>query len=1029
MKAIISFLINRPKIVHLALFFILAMGGLSLYKMERTGFPNVDFGMIVISTVYPGASAEDIELKITNKIEEKLNDISDVKRISSASIENVSQISVEMLDSADFEKAEADIQKLVDQIQDFPADLPERPQVSKVNNERIPVVEISISSPKNSYDDVYDKALLLEDELLQLNEVSKVIVSGMHEREIQILADYRKLARYQLSFDDLTKAVQQQNIRSAGGDIRSELEKKIVIRSDFQHISDIENVIVRSGFEQNRVLLKDVADVRLSYAVPETLLSYNSKPAVQLSVLKKAEQDILDTSEAAQALIKDFANRHPEVAVELITDYSYEVIALLNLVKKNAVLGLFLVLGFLMILLEKRIAFWTAVGIPTSILLAFMFLPNLEVNINFISLMGIIIVLGMVVDDAIVVAENIYKYREKGMGAKEASIKGTLEVMWPVIATVSTTIVAFMPLMFMTGVMGKFMIQMPIVVSLILLGSLFECLFILPPHIADSQLKPKKDLRKRAAQYLEKHYKAFTQRILGRFKCVVLGVFILIFALSIVVLNTRMQFILFDNPDGLYGAIEFETEVGMPLHDSQALARTLEEHIASMPDHELDGYVTIVGEQKAALTTYGTNVNHSGLGNILIYLSPFKERSRVATEIMDDLKARVEHLPGFSKLAVFAVQDGPPVGKAITVTLAGPIDEKRNTATKALYDYISSIEGVNNVESSEGKGKQLVSVDINHQKAARQAIPVPSIVNSVRSFFQGSTISTVRWGSEELDIRLSVPESDKKELRNAKKLLLTNYQGTYVPIGDLISSKEDSDILKVSHYNKLRSVTLYADVDTDIITSQKANELVRDWATSQQANNPSVQYIYGGEEKDSQEAMQSLGIAMIFALIGIYSILVILFNSFSQPFVVMSAIPFTMPGIIYAFYMHDKPFGFMAIIGLIGLTGVVVNNSLIMISSINNAVDEHGFNFESISMGAAKRLRPIILTTITTAAGLFPTVYGFGGENAFIIPMIMAVAWGLIFASVVTLFLTPTLYVIHAKVFRRKELQGLSKVD
>jgi multidrug efflux pump subunit AcrB len=1028
MRKIIEFLISRPKVVHLILLFVFILGGTSLYKMNRTGYPAVDFGMIIISTVYPGASAEDIELKITNKIEEKLSNLSDIKRVSSSSVENLSQVSVEMEDVADPEKAEADIQKLMDQITDFPTDLPKRPAVEKVDNERIPVVDIAISSKTNDYDAMYKAALALEDELLQLREVSKVIITGLNEREIHVLVDYKKLTQYQLSFQDISVAIRQQNSRQAGGDIKTEFEKKIVIRSDFKSISDIENVVIRSGFQNNRILLKDVATIKETFKIPEKIFRYNSKPAIQLSVLKKSEQDILDTTKVVNTLLPQFSARFSSVQVQTVTDYSVDVVALLDLVKSNAISGLFLVLFFLMIFLERRIAFWTAMGIPTAIFLAFFFLPMFDVNINFISLMGIILVLGMLVDDAIVVSENIYKYREKGMDPKQASIEGTVEVMWPVIATVATTIVAFMPLMFMSGVMGKFMIQMPIVISFILLASLVEALFILPAHLADSKLAQKPDIRNKLFNRLENSYKRATQYLLNSYKSAIIIGFLVLFAFSIFILVTKMQFILFSNDDGLYGTIEFETEVGTPLTTTGELAKKIEAIVDKMPKQEISGYVTTIGEQKAPIATQGTNTNHSAVGNVFVYLTPFKERDRNAKQIMDDLETRVKHLPGFTRLIVSPMQDGPPVGKPVTITTISSNDKERTDATNELFNFITKQKGVINPETSEGRGKKRVSVQIDHLNAARQGIPVPSIIDSVRTFYQGSTISDVRWYDEEIDITLSVPEKDKTNFSNVRSLLVQNKQGQYIPINNLVQSKEDNDILKISHYNKLRSVTLYADVDTDITTAVEVNKAIRDFTIEQQKRYPSLNYEFGGEERDTQEAMQSLGIAMIVALIGIYSILVILFNSFTQPIVVMSSIPFTLPGIIFAFYMHSEPFGFTAIIGLIGLTGIVVNNSLIMIESINIEVEKSGFNTEAIADGTAKRLRPIILTSVTTAAGLFPTVYGFGGDNAFIIPMLMAVAWGLTFASVVTLFLTPSLYVLHAKIFRRKEFKELGTV-
>ncbi len=1020
LSKILKFLINKPKVVHLFLLFVFILGGINLYTINRTGYPNVDFGIVNITTVYPGASAQDVELKVTRKIEKELNALENVKRVVSSSIENLSQISIYLEEDIDYEKAESDAQKLVDGVPDLPKDLKSKPLVKKVDNDRIPVLEIGITSPKNNEEDIFNAIQDIEDRLLQIKEVASVRNAGYLKKEIHIVADPEKLTAFQVTLSDLVTAIQGQNLRQPGGDLKSIEEKKIVIRSDFQTLSDIENVVIRSGFN-NKVLLKDVAQITKSMEPAETYVSFNGKRCVQISIIKSAEGDILDVVDKVKNKINEIRPVFPDVEIELITDYAVEVVSLLTLVKKNAALGLALVLIFLILLLEWQVAFWTAMGIPISILMAFVVLPFFGASINFISLLGLILILGMVVDDAIVVSENIYKYREDGLDPETASIKGTHEVMYPVIATILTTVMAFTPLMFMTGILGNFMVQMPLVVCFILCASLFESLFILPVHMAHSKVTKIASKRKNIMAYVEKMYrKGANITIKHHVKTVM--VFCVIFGVSLIILTQKMQFVLFQNSDGLYGAIEFETDAGTSLDLTQEKANEIHKRLETLSPKEIEGYVTVIGEEKAEITTFGLKNNHSAVGNILVFLTPYKSRERNAQEIMDTVSETLAPLQGFKSLDAYAINDGPPIGRAITVTLIGNDKLQRNGLKEKLIVFLKNQEGVTNIETSEGTGKNRLEVKIDYEKSGQLGLAIPNIINVFQTFYKGTIASQVEWENRDINIRVSVPDTYKKSFEALDQVMVRNNRGKYVAIENVVSVSEKKDVLNISHYDNQDAVIVYGDIEDEKTTSYQVNKKIKEFVAAYKEQYPLITTEFGGEERDTEEAMKSLGIAMAIALIGIFSILVILFNSFSQPLVVMSAIPFTLPGIIFAFYTHNIVFGFTAIIGLIGLTGIVVNNALIMISFINQSVKQKGFSAAAIAEGATRRLRPILLTSITTAAGLFPSAYQFGGDNAFIVPMIMAVVWGLIFASFVTLYLIPALYAIHYKLINKIRL-------
>ncbi|MBT5954772.1 efflux RND transporter permease subunit [bacterium] len=1013
LNSIVRFFINRPKVVNLVLVFILLSGSISMMNTQNSGYPTVDFGAINITTVYPGASPEDVEIKVTSKIEEQLKTVSGIDLINSASLENLSQISILMEEKADYEKVEADIQKAVDQIDDFPNEIQTSPLVKAVDSDRIPVMEIAITGDA-PYHVRRQYALTLEKLFRAEPLVGSIYNVGYLKQEVKIEANQKRLDKHYLSLNDLVVAIQNHNIRIPGGDLKvPNNEKKIVVMSEFEEPYDVGDVIIRSGFEGNSVRIKDVASVINGFEPADQLVSLNGDKAIKILLQKKPKADVLKTSAACKEILKTFKEKLPEgVNAELIVDYSVESKNLLDMVKKNALVGLVLVLIMLILFFNIKVAFWTAMGIPVSILMAFLILPKMGGTINFITMMGIIIVLGMLVDDAIVVAENIFRYREKGLSGKDAAIQGTKEVMLPVIATVLTTIVAFSPLMAMTGVMGKFMFYMPVVVSLILLASLIESLFLLPSHMAHIKLKPAKERKFRPFKALEKYYKAGVLWTL-RNKFVTLFLFIGMFAFSIWLLVTQMTFILFDSSDGLYGIIKYESSRGTSLEETAKKAKQFETILDNHRNGEIYSYVTTSGEKGPVIASFGPQLNHSGVGNILIHLTPISSRNRNAKTIMDEIREKALLVPGFKKIEIDVVQDGPPVGRAITASLVSNNDPLREKFLSELVAFIKELPGAQNVTTNEGEGKQQLEIRFNYGLMARLGVNPIIAAQTVRTAFDGNLVTSIRYNGEDLDYRVSLSKNHKSKISTLKEITVPSKSGKLIPLGQLITTEITDNILMINHYDGDRSVTVYGDLDTEVNTSRKVTQAIQKEFSERIDEDPTIRLIFGGEEKDTQEAMQSLFQALLLALLGIYFILVILFNSFLQPFLVMSSIPFTFTGIVFAFYMHSMTFGFVALIGLIGLMGIVVNNALIMIMFMNYSKKDDEVTMDGLADSATKRLRPICLTTLTTAAGLFPTAYGFGGDNAFLVPMIMAIAWGLIFASVITLFLVPALYLIQ----------------
>lgn len=1013
MLKITKYLIERPKVANLILVFIFLIGYISMSTTRNQGYPNVDFGVTTITTVYPGASPEDVETKVTAKIEDELESISGIDEMRSYSIENVSVITIKLDGKADFDDTKRDIQKAVDRVNDLPEDIENKPVVFELNNDAIPVAELTIigdadTSTKRRY------AKALEDKISVNPLVGKIIKIGYRDREVIIEADNQKLQDNYLDLNSLANAISAYNFRISAGDLKSNNQEKIiVIDSEFPAPADVGDVIIRSGFDGNRIKVSDVAIIKDGYEDLDNIIKFNGQSAINLKIEKKPASDIVETTTAIKEIITDFKKTLPEnVQVKLVVDYSEEVNSLLKLVTDNALLGFVLVIIALMMFLNRKVAFWTALGIPTSVLIAFTFFPSFDITINFITLIAFIIVLGMLVDDAVLVGENIFYHREQGMDPKEAALKGTQEVMWPVITTVLTTVVAFLPMFFMTGTMGQFMQHMPLVVTFALIGSLIESLFILPSHMAHTKIVKKERKIRKVFKKLEDKYEALMVKLITQ-KAKTIATFILILIISALVLIFGIKFRLFPSDDGIIGYVQFETRTGTSLEETKQRAKPLEALIIStLKKNELNGIITNIGERSPseANNFISLESSESHLGNIVIHFSHMKNRNRTSRELIKEIKKGFPKIEGFEKLEIDVVSDGPPVGKPITVRFVSNNDPIRVQMAAKLVEFLKTQTGISNIGNDETEGKEELSIKLNYDIISRVGLTPIEVANTLRTAYDGIILTTLRREGEEIDYRVRLNTKNRSTLDTLRTLTVKNKQDKLIPISQLVTIVQSPPIKTINHFDGDRAITITADLDPEIANAAEINHQISKLFSEKIKPYPDLRMIFGGEEKETQESMASLFRALTLALVGIYFILVILFNSFIQPFLVMLTIPYSFAGVVFAFFIQGYPLSFPAAIGMIGLVGVVVNNALVMISFLNNKVKESDDSPKSLAAAAKRRLRPILLTTITTAAGLFPSAYGFGGDNPVIIPMITAIAWGLIFSTIISLILIPAVY-------------------
>jgi len=1011
MKQLFEFFAKRHLLANIVTFMTILLGLASIISIKRDVFPQVDFGELIITTVYPGASPEDVELNVTNKLEEELKEVVGIDRYTSFSMENISVIDVVIDPNAkDLDAVEREIRDAVNRVSDLPTEVEEAPSILEINTSIFPVIEIGLSG-EVPYTELRSYAKRLEKRLEDVGGVSSVVGFGFRDREIQIEVEPGKMREYQISLSEIIRAIAGRNIRQTGGTFESYTsEKTVVTLAQFSTPQEVGDVIVRSTFDGPSITIHDLALVSDDFEDERIISRINGRNAISYIVNKKENADVIRTVDAVKALAAEFNEILPEgVEVLYSNDMSYYVRNRLQVVGNNGMIGLGLVILMLSLFLNIRSAFWVAMGIPVTVLGVLFLLPHFDSYLDVISMAAMIQVIGIIVDDGIIIAENIHSKREKGMAPLQAAVEGLSEVFWPVVATIVTTFIAFAPMFFMSGIMGKFIYVIPLVMSLALFVSLFEAIVALPAHLIWG-LKETGKVATRSTRSWFDHIKAFyvgTMRYAILLRYLVVLVAFGALAGSLWYMTTKMEFVLFpsENADNFFILAELPT--GSSLQATSQKMMDIEKFIAALPAGEVQSFVTRVGTQGDFQP--GENENWALIG---VYLTPFAKRDRIADDVVEELRAHTDNIDGIERLVYFVDSGGPPVGRPVTFRVVGSDDDVRQALADSVALYLAALDGVRDLDRNDKPGKDQIEIRLDYEKLARVGLTVADVAQNVRFAYDGEVVTDVRYGDEDVDFRVLLNDKSRHNPNLLAELLIPNPQGRLIALGSVARFPHGPGASSFYHYNGDRAITITSDVVQGVSTPVKATTALTkqfdlaDWE--------GMRFVVGGEAEETQETMQSLVRAFIMAVIGIYFVLVLLFNSPTQPLIVMTAIPFGIMGVIVAFALHGADLGFLAMMGVVGLCGIVVNDSLVLVNHVNQLRnrDIAITTRDVVSQGAADRLRPVLLTTITTVVGLLPLAYGIGGSDPFIAPMALALGWGILFASPLTLLLVPCLYAI-----------------
>ena len=1084
MKQLIAYFLEKSILINMFSAIVVIVGAYKAKTMNREAFPNINFDVVSIVTLYPGASPLEVEKLVTKPIEDSLKAVDGIKEIRSGSIENRSGIIVTIdPDVKSTQKVVDDIKAAVDRVENLPEDA-KTPIVQEITSARTPVIEIHLGiketngKPSISMKEFHKKARELEDILLEIPEVGRVARKGYLDAEMHVDLDPRALSSFNISPLQVVNALRTKNINFPGGTIMiNNKEASIRTVGEFDTAEEIANVYVRANDAGRSVRIKDIAKVTEDFVDKEYIERVNGSYAVGLVVIKKEKADAIKLVDEVKKATSEFQEKNLEtLTFAYVNDISKFIRRRLQVLISNGIQGFVLVVASLFLFLGWRLALMVALGLPLALGMAFITMDYFGFTFNLISMMGLIIVLGMLVDDAIVIGENIFRHLEMGKDAFEACVIGTAEVVAPVTATITTTCAAFGPMLFTSGIFGKFVFSIPAVVIIALTASLFESIIILPSHVYDINKNHRIDPEEHSEGKLyltlrDKFYRpslSFALRHPRR----TFFLFIVALTFTIILAATFGRFKLFP------GAIEtffvkISAPVGYTLEQTERFAKVIEHEISKLPKEELESYVTRVGitqkDVNDPFTRRGKNY-----AMLLVYLTPDQERKRSTEDIISEIRQKTmwmlseeslkaiqereailekskkekesrpvakflisiknfifgkqeekkyevvipkefEDLKGKLTLLDFEkLQGGPPVGKPIAIEIKGDEFSELQKIVNDFKEVMKKVNGVIDIGDDYYEGKDEIRIKINEELAAQAGISVQQIALAINSAYQGAVATKIRRPEGEVEVRVRFPKEYREDISSLDKLYVNNLMGNLIPISRLISIEKAPGIAAINHFDGKRLMTATANIDENVTTVRQANMEIKKLAGNLIEKYPGYRERYGGENRDTEEALASLGRAFIVAFMIIFMILASLFRSLALPIVVMMTIPFGFMGVSIAFVTHGEYFSFLSFIGMIGLAGVVVNDSIVLVDYANQVRKQKPriSSYELLMETGLTRLRPVLLTTITTVLGIMPTAYGIGGSDPFVKPLALAIAWGLVFATSITLIFIPVLYKI-----------------
>lgn len=990
---------------------IFLVGGLIVgLTIKQEVFPDFTIDQVNISVSYPGASPEEVEKGIILVIEEAINGLEGVDEINSTAAEGTATVEVKALEGADVNRLWQEIQSEIDRIGTLPEEA-EDPQVMIAGHQR-EVIKIVL------YGDTDERTLReaaeeVRDEMLLNPAITQVDLTGVRDYEIQVEIKQETLRRFGLTLQDVADKLAQSSVELGGGSLKTAAGDILVRvkdrRDDARQYGTLPFLTEKDG---SRIKLEDVATVREGFAEANAWAAYNGKPAIMIDVYRVGNQTPTGVADAAKTVISQFEKRLPEgLKLAILRDHSKIFTQRAELLLTNAYLGLGLVFICLALFLEIRLAFWVSMGIPISILGSFLFLGFASFSINMISMFAFIVTLGIVVDDAVVVGENVYHYRRQGLSFYQAAVKGAREVAMPVVFSVLTNIVAFMPLFFVPGVMGKIFKTIPVVIVCVFGVSLIESLFVLPAHLSHPHGRalfwPLNHLAKWQAafsrsfeQFVFRRYGAFLNWVLkNRLSWLAAGIAMLI-ATAGYVSSGRMGLTMFPEIESDFAYCEAVLPYGSPQSRLAAVEKTL-----------IDAAKAVARENQGSKLLKGifSNVNENSV-KVRFFLTDVETRPLSTSQVTGLWRKKVGPIAGLESLSFTANRGGPGGGKNLTVRLSHRDKERLDLAGTELATALAQFPIVHDIDDGSAKGKRQYDIQLR-PAGERMGLTSQEVARQIRTAFQGAKAVQQQRGRNEVTVRVRLPENERTTESTLEEMVLQAPQGEIL-LRDAVDMTFGRAYTSIERTDGRRIISVTGNVRPPSQSENIQRALVQEILPALTAKYPGLVYSFEGHQAEIRDSVSSLITGLGLALLCVYALLAIPFKSYFQPLIIMFCIPFGMIGAVLGHLLMGYSLSVNSLFGLVALSGVVVNDSLVMIDFANRRRRAGSSSFEAISSAGIQRFRPIMLTTLTTFGGLTPMILEKSIQARFLIPMAISLGFGILFATTITLIMVPCLYLL-----------------
>jgi len=1015
---VLSRLFDNHVLANALFVLVLCLGASSYILLPRQQDPTINFNWIDITTLLPGASARDVERRVTDPLERAIRDVRDIRFVSSTSREGVSGILVrfEDIDEDTFRERTADLRREIRSAEDELPDDADDPRVLEITTANaFPSATIVVTAP-GAGENLRRQAQLIEREIEQIDGVDSIIATGLTEPELQVNLHPERLEQYDVSPAAVADTVRNYFRDVAAGDVRVGSEKWLVT---INGTNADPGILGRLPIERatGEIPLDAVATVRRGRTEPATLVRHDGRPGVMLAVNKSANANTLDLVERLDAYVQRRNDIESGTGVRLVVaDDQTEITRnALTVMQTNLMIGLLMVLVVTWLFLGTGISLLTVIAIPAILAGTFWMLFVTGQTLNVMVLLGIVIAIGMLVDDAVVVVEAIYYRLERGQPVRAAAIDGLREVFSPVTSAVATTIAAFLPLMLLPGILGKFMFLVPMVVTIALVISLIEAFWILPVHVISTRIdlsRPSRNqrVRTRMLRRIRSRYTLWLAHAMRRPKRMLagaLGLFLLAVAAVTTETGIRREFFASDTVRLFY--VNVDMPIGTRLERTLAETSRVEERIrAGLRDREVREIVAYAGRK----FTETAPLRGDHYGQLIVSLRAHTGDMRTVERIIDELRPRVQGMAGPESVTFLTLSGGPPTTKPISLKIRGSDFTSIRAAVEDLKARMAENEIFRDITDDDTRGQMTLDLRVDAAAAHRAGIPVTEVSRAIRLMVDGEIVSAFQDRGEEREVRVRSARQELESIDEVLAVSLPTPGDGRVPLAELVQVERRPDLATIRHYNHRRAITIEADIDNERTDTVAANAWIMGQWEHMRTRHPGIDIDTSGVLDDITESLDSMLVLFLMGVGLMYLILGTQFRSYFQPLMILTTVPMAFTGVTAGLIATSNPLSLFTLYGLVALSGIAVNSAIVLVSAANDRLERGMSIIHATLLAARRRVVPILITSTTTVAGLFSLAAGLGGKSLIWGPVATTIVWGLVVSTALTLFVVPTLYAL-----------------